>query len=461
MDGYFSLEDKIQATGGNPAVMLRNNPGVRHPFPYPPEWTSWHTEQYAWKNGCVLFDQGEHMSDIYFSGPDVRRLFSDTALNDMSTFTRNDAKQFVACAPDGRFIGDAVLFGMEDDSWSLVGAPIAANWVHYQAIAGGYDVEVTLDHASPYNPAPRKLWRYQLNGPLTHDVIEAVAGRQIETPKFFGVVEFEIDGTPVRALNHTMSGVPGDRLTGLELYGPREHADRVMMALMQAGEPLGLQRGGALAYVSSGHESGWWAAPIPAIFSQPELKAYREWLPGFATEASLVVDGSFESLNVEDYYLDPWELGYGRLINWNHDFIGKQALEERRDAPHKKKVWLVWNDDDFIRLMRDGLFGGDDSRTRIVSPSSLYTPSQHYDTVLRGDRFVGFSNFGGYTVNMGRVVSIATIEEADAVDGAEVEIVWGEPDGGRGRRFMEPHHVQTRVRATVATRSPAKVPVQA
>ncbi len=30
----------------------------------------------------------------------------------------------------------------------------------------------------------------------------------------------------------------------------------------------------------------------------------------------------------------------------------------------------------------------------------------------------------------------------------------GEPDGGAGRPFMEPHHVQTTIRATIHTRRP-------
>lgn len=454
MSHAFSLEDKIQANGGNAANMLRANPATGYPFEYAPEWTGWYTEQYAWKHSCVLFNQSNHMSDIYFTGPDVRRLFSDTGINDVSTFGRNQAKQFVACGPDGKFIADAVLFGMEDDSWSLVGPSAAANWVQYQAEIGGYDVEVTADHATAYNPFPRKLWRYQLNGPLTQDVVERAVGRKIDVPKFFGVTEFMIDGAPVRALNHTMSGVPGERLTGLELYGPQEDAQRVLTALMQAGDEFGIQRGGALSYVSSGHESGWWAAPIPAIYSQPELKGYREWLPGWGLEANLVVEGSFHTESIEDYYLDFWDLGYERIARWNHDFIGRDALEGRRDDPRKKRVWLVWNDDDYIRVFRDGLFGGE-QRTRIVGPSQLFMPGQHYDSVLKGNRRVGFSNFGGYTVNIGRVVTIAVVDEADAVDGNEVEIVWGEPDGGRGRRFMEPHHVQTSVRATVLTTPPA------
>jgi hypothetical protein len=68
---------------------------------------------------------------------------------------------------------------------------------------------------------------------------------------------------------------------------------------------------------------------------------------------------------------------------------------------------------------------------------------------------VGLSTWGGYTVNVGRVVTIAILDES-LTDGDRVEVLWGEPDGGAGRPLNEPHHVQTTIRATVRTRPPAQ-----
>ena len=32
--------------------------------------------------------------------------------------------------------------------------------------------------------------------------------------------------------------------------------------------------------------------------------------------------------SIEDYYLTPWDLGYGAFVKFDHDFIGREALEK-------------------------------------------------------------------------------------------------------------------------------------
>jgi hypothetical protein len=73
-----------------------------------------------------------------------------------------------------------------------------------------------------------------------------------------------------------------------------------------------------------------------------------------------------------------------------------------------------------------------------------------YDKVVYDDRVVGISNWMAYTTNIGSMSSIAMIDEADAVDGREVAVIWGEPNGGSAKPLVE-HHVQTSIRATVST----------
>lgn len=91
-----TLEQMIRRVG-NPARMLRSNAAGAYGFPnMPPERTSWQDEQEAWKKTAVLFDQSWHMTDVYFDGPDAKRLFSDVGVNSFATFGANKAKQLVA-----------------------------------------------------------------------------------------------------------------------------------------------------------------------------------------------------------------------------------------------------------------------------------------------------------------------------------------------------------------------------
>jgi glycine cleavage system aminomethyltransferase T len=150
--------------------------------------------------------------------------------------------------------------------------------------------------------------------------------------------EIRIAGVPIRALNHTMVGIPGQEFTGLELVGPSEHGETVLAALLAAGEEFGLRQGGARAYPSTAIESGWIPAPVPALYTRESMRPFREWLSGEGFEANASIGGSFVSDDIEDYYVTPWDLGYGHVIRFDHDFIGKAALQRMADRPHRKKV---------------------------------------------------------------------------------------------------------------------------
>ncbi|MEF2978968.1 aminomethyl transferase family protein [Subtercola sp. YIM 133946] len=446
-----SMEDKLREVG-NPALLYRNRPFTRTPFPFPAEYTGWPDEQRAWRDGVTLFDQSHIMTDVFFEGPDVKRLFSDFGVNSMATFGAGRAKQYVACNPDGMVIGDAVLFALADDRYDLVGNADGhiAKWLMFQIEAGDYDVAITLDPASP-RLSDRTYFRYQLNGPLTRKVIEAAAKGSIDSIGFFRIGEMTIAGRRVHALNHTMAGVPGDELTGLELFGPAEDGPEVLAALIAAGKPFDLRLGGSRAYPSSAAESGWIARPVPAIYSGEAMRPYREWLSAADQQANPSMQGSFTSDDIADYYATPWALGYGRFIAYDHDFVGRDALERLQERPKRQKVWLVWNQEDVMRVMRDSLFAEERSRPRIIDLPMSYR-NYHYDAVLdQAGASVGLSMYVVYTVNLGDFVSLTMLDESLAVDGTEVTVVWGQGDGGASNPFTLPH-VQTTVRATVSTR---------
>lgn len=390
------------------------------------------------------------MWDTTFRGPDTYKLLSDTGINSFARFGKGKAKQFVAVNPDGYVIADAILFAHDDDPASLVGTPCAANWVRFQAEQGKYDVEISEDPSAPMGEGTRQFFRYQVNGPLTQKVLEKAVNGPLSRIKFFNIGSFEIAGCRVRALNHTMAGVPGQEMTGLELWGPAEHADRVLGALLTAGEEFGLRQGGSAAYPSTCLESGWIALPVPAIYSGDAMKPYRKWLaaPGFETLAT--IGGSYLPDSIDGYYVTPWDLGYGHLINFDHDFIGRPALEQMADLPHKRKVWLSFDDDDVAALVSSNLQGGKDRAQWMGFPNSNYSVFQ-YDAVYDGSRLVGFANWIGYTVNVGHVSGIGMIDEPDAVDGKELTLVWGEPNGGSAKSYVDKGHVQKNIRCTVST----------
>ncbi len=343
---HKSFEDVLNAAG-NPVQLLRNSQTGPYIYPVvPPEFTNWRDEQRAWRETCILFNQSYHMTDMYVEGPDALKVLTMLGVNSFKNFGPSKAKQFVACNHDGFVIGDVILFHLEENRFNLVGRPSIHNWVQYHCETGKYDVKIERDERTVARPGPivRKAYRYQVQGPNALKVMEKVTGKPVPDVKFFNMTDFQIAGRRVRALRHGMVGQPG-----FELFGPWDDGEAVKAAIVEAGQEFGLRQSGARTYSSNTLESGWIPSPLPAVYTGDKMKPYRQWLPANTYEAIASLGGSFYSNDIRDYYLTPWDLGYGPSVKFDHDFIGREALEKIAEKPRRKKVTLVLNGDDVTR----------------------------------------------------------------------------------------------------------------
>ncbi|HXC60927.1 MAG TPA: hypothetical protein VN645_16535 [Steroidobacteraceae bacterium] len=438
----MSLQQKMDRAGG-PLPMMRTSQTGPYAFPIPPEFSNWRDEQRAWREGVALMDQSYHMTDLYVEGPDVLRLVSELAVNSFTGFGDNKAKQFIACAPSGYLIGDMIIFGLGDRQVNIVGRPTVANWVEYQARRGDYDVKVDRDERSLNNPRPRKTFRFEIQGPQAWRLIEKLNGGPLEQPRFFQMGTLRVTGRPFRSLRHGMGGAPG-----LEFWGPVEQGAEVKAAILAAGSEFGLRQVGSRAYASAAVDSGWLPCPMPAIYSGEDMLAYREWLRADSFDAIASVGGSFVSERIEDYYYTPWDVDYGRLIRFDHDFVGRAALEQQAKHTHRRKISLVWNPDDAQRVY--GSLAQPGANAKYMEMPAFHYSSYQYDAVLnaRQER-VGIATYSSFLAPDGAWVSLAVVDEAQASVGNALTIVWGEPGGGSHRPNVE-RHVQTEVRATVS-----------
>ncbi|TFV48469.1 aminomethyltransferase family protein [Blastococcus sp. TF02A-35] len=428
------------ARAGSPVELLRNLGFPPSTFPVRPEFTNWRAEQRSWTETCALLDQSHHMTDLFVSGPDALRLLSDVGVNTFAGFGVGRAKQFVAVDPGGHLIGDAILFHLEEELFDLVGHPMVLDWVTFHLERGGYRATAERDDNSAVRRSgPPRLYRYELQGPTAAALVEQVSGAPLPDVRFFGMAEFTIAGRRVRGLRHGMAGQPG-----FELFGPWEDGDAVLSALLEAGADHGLVRVGAKAYSTANLESGWVPAPLPALFSDhPLVQEYREWLP-VARVGS--VGGSMDSADIADYLLTPYEVGYGRTVRFDHEFIGREALERMAQAPSRTKVTLVWDADDVAAAL-GSLFRPGPGAKFMDLPKIRYA-THHEDKVLRDGRQVGISLDCGYLANERAMVSLAVVEPEVAVPGTEVTVLWGERPVSAKPAVEE--HRQVEIRATVA-----------
>ena len=439
---HQSLEEKLQAAGG--AVEMARNSQIG-PYVYPAvpaEFSNWRDEQVSWVETSALFDQSHHMLDLQLEGPDTIRLLSDLGVNSFENFGVNKAKQLVVCNHDGYVIGDGILFHLEQNRVRLVGRPSAHNWVQYHAETGDYDVALSRDERTAVNPSGRReLYRFQVQGPTALDVLKKANGGSLPEVRFFNMGELTLGGHKVRALHHGMSGVPG-----LELWGPWDEREDVRAAIVDAGEDFGLRQVGSRVYATNTLESGWIPCPLPAVFTGDELKAYREWLPANGYEGTGSLGGSYYSDDIADYYRTPHDLGYWPFVKFDHDFIGRDALEAIVDQPRLKKVTLAWNGEDVARSIGT-LFEKGNPVKYIDIPLSNYSTWPNDKALLDGE-LVGLSTFSGYSYNERSYLSLAMVD-VDLEFGTEITLVWGEENGGSSKPVVE-RHAQAEIRAIVS-----------
>jgi vanillate/3-O-methylgallate O-demethylase len=443
-----SLENLLQSVG-NPVKMLRNSQLGAYVYPVvPSEFSNWRDEQRAWRETAVLFDQSHHMAELTVKGPDALKLMSYTTINSFANFAPNKAKQMVPVSYDGYVIGDGILFYLDKDELLFVGRAPTVNWLQFHAQTGGFKVDVVRDDRSPSHPrgkaVVRRHYRFQVQGPNAAKILQKVNGGPIPDVKFFTMDAITIKGRKVRALRHGMAGAPG-----LEIWGPYEQGDEIREAIVEAGKEFGLVQVGSRAYASNTLESGWIPSPLPAVYTGDKMKKYREWLPANGYEGTGSIGGSFVSDRIEDYYMTPYALGYGPFIKFDHDFIGREALEKmvKEKRPQRKKVTFAWNADDMAKIYASLFMPGSDLYKFFDIPIANYASSS-YDKVSMGGKTVGFSMFGGYSFNERTALSLGVVDENINV-GDVLNLTWGEENGGTKKTTVE-RHKQLEVRVKVA-----------
>ena len=443
-----SLEQAL-AERGNAVDLLRNSKVGMYVYPVvAAEFVNWRDEQRAWRESAVLFDQSHHMDEVFVEGPQAEEFLAYHGINSFSNFDLNRAKHFVPVTPAGHVIGDQIVFRERQDKFILVGRAPVSNWLQFCAAYGKWNVRLRYDPRSPSRPEGERVirthYRYQIQGPEAPRIFEKLNRGPIPDIKFFHVDWINIGSKKVRALRHGMSGAPG-----LEIWGPYEDKSYVLSCILEAAKEAGvdLVRCGSRAYSTNTLESGWIPSPLPGIYTGDGMLAeYRRWLGADSYEATGAIGGSFASKNIEDYYVNPFELGYDFYVGWKKsDFVGKAALEKMRGQKHRKKVTFEWNREDVLKVIASAFEDGTPYKW-IDFPQPNYA-STSADMVMKDGRQVGMSMFNGYSYNERCLLSLGVVD-AEVQEGDVLTMKWGEPEP-TGKTSTEKHR-QADIRVRVS-----------
>ena len=387
------------------------------------EFTDWIDEAKAQKETATLGDWS-WIWDRRFKGPDALRLLRDTTVNSFENFAVLQSKHAIHTNSDGKVIGEGILTRVDEDEFVVMGR--GSFWVDYQRSLGDYDVE----------SSPEDWTHLQVAGPTSLKLLEKLSGTDLRDVKMMHNGEIEIAGHRLLALRMGMSGGPG-----FELQAPRAAYDEIYAALVATGEEFGLRelggRAGGIGHVETAFPTIF-QDYVPAIFD-PDMTDFRNYALGsvqsFASAFSFT--GSYISHDIRDYYRSPIELGWARNVKFDHQFIGREALEAEAAEPRRVLRTLKWNSDDVIDVYASMFREGEPYQFMDLPRQQRGTI--RVDRVVANQEDVGVATMRGYSVHFREMLSLSVINVENAAIGNEVTVLWGDPDG-----------VQKSIRATIA-----------
>ncbi|HWI30068.1 MAG TPA: hypothetical protein VNT50_01120 [Microbacterium sp.] len=359
----------------------------------PWQYTSWIDESKSFHETCYLGDWS-WLRKYRITGPDALRLLRDSVANDVDNFEIGQIKHIISTRDDGFLIGDGVCLKLADDDFLCTGGVTCSEGMMFRS--QGYDV-TTSDESSG-------RFLFSVQGPTSIHVIERAVGRSIRDIRFARFAEADIDGRTVRLVRIGMSGE-----LGYEVHGDSADASVVWQALKTAGAQFGLRQLGLRTMLLNHLESY-----IPTQF--------LDYVPA-------IFEGELEQV-MSQGYRSPITLGWGNLIDWNHEFAGREALRREMSEGILTTVTLEWSSEDCIDVMAS-LFRTDDEPYEPfgfpMAASEGGVPSPHGVFTVDGHQ-IGATVSRGYSVNYRVMLSIATIPRMFAEEGTELMVHYGSPE---------------------------------
>ncbi len=247
----------------------------------------------AVRNRVALFDQTSFVK-FRVTGPDALAMLNNISVADIDA-PIGKAVYTQWCNERGGIEADLTITRLGADEFYVVTAAAAqvreATWMRRHSV--GMDVSIVDETA--------EVSMLGLMGPNSRKVLSQLTDTSLENDDFpFGTGQnIEVAGQKVLALRLSYVGE-----LGWELYLPNDSAGLVFDALLEAGEPHGIQLAGYHAMNTLRVEAG-----------------YRHWGDDITDEDT------------------PIEAGLSFAIAWDKEsFIGKEALLAQKELPKTKRL---------------------------------------------------------------------------------------------------------------------------
>lgn len=247
---------------------------------------------------------------VEVTGKDAVKFLDLLCANPISNLPVGRERYTTMLDDNGEIIDDVVIFHREEDIYwiSTLFSHRLTGW--YGAHKGDWDVSYT-DITDRYH-------MYAVQGPKSLEMVNSLVKDPVDDLRFFSFRNNEIDGIPA-IINR--AGFTGEKL-GFEIYIPHDQADVIEEKLRAAATALGGKEVTEFQVLA-------WTLPTEAGFYYMR-------------------DLSFTN---------PLEVGLDKGIDWQKDFVGKDALLKIKETgPQREMVGFTVADADYY--IRSDHLGG-------------------------------------------------------------------------------------------------------
>jgi aminomethyltransferase len=256
-------------------------------FKMPVQYSSIKDEHLAVRTSVGLFDVS-HMSNIWVKGPDAGQLLSLTTLEDPHRIIDKKSQYTAILRENGTIIDDTIFMHLNDKFMVIPNAgmdEIVTLWFKKQAVR--YNLDVNVENVS------KDYVILAVQGPKSRDTLQKVTDIDLSHVGFFDCTQTMVSDVNC-IVSHT--GYTGE--LGFELQiTPTEKAEQVFFRIMEAGNEFSIK-------------------PI-GLGARDTLRLEK---------CFLLAGNEFEGGRT------PLETGLSWAINWDHNFIGKEALLKQKES---------------------------------------------------------------------------------------------------------------------------------
>jgi glycine cleavage system aminomethyltransferase T len=379
--------------------------------PTPWKFNGWQAETMSWKTGCYIH-AGLSGPQFRFFGKNAAKLVEKVVINRVDNWEPGTEKHAVMLTPEGLVGSHGLMQRSKEDEFTMYAAGI---WPLYQAGNLGIEIETV----------PLPLYIFQVSGPTALQTLERATDEDLRDIKFLTYRTATIAGKTVEVARIGMSGT-----LAYEVRGPYDEGPAVYDAIYKAGADFGIERLGWDSYFVNHVEGGFPQGGWTFKFAMPLDGSYLEFLKMFGmdwvTHVSMV--GSYDPADIRARERTPFEIGWGKYAKFDHDFVGRDALEKEAADPKRTIVTLKWNAEDvadiYTSLLRDG-----EPYRQLGMPKSGGGMMAHADRVLKDGRVVGIASAPVYSLYYRDVITHGTVDLDVAAQGTELIIEWGDFGG--------------------------------